>query len=139
MLKKLLQQMPSPGSPPKEGDLYREVTVGGRCFRLLYGYYEDADRSSPFNEPIPIYPDFIREPVYTREGAPVVTAMQDVCDSYRGKEGPDGCSDCLYFQKQEELFGICSCLKNKSHASLAREDRSEGQTALSPLRAEAQE
>ena len=44
-----------------------------------------ALRESPFNDPIPIYPDFIKEPHYTAEGIPIATAMQNVCEFYNGK------------------------------------------------------
>lgn len=98
---------------PKEGDLYKEVTVGGKTFRLLYGYYEDYERESRFNDPIPIYPDFIKNPLFTDEGIPFVTAMQDICLHYEGKQECDSCADCIHFQKGEELFGLCGCFENK--------------------------
>lgn len=99
---------------PKEGDLYKEVTVSGKTFRLLYGYYENFERESLFNEPIPIYPDFIKEPHYTADGVPLVTAMQNVCTHYGGKSDEDSsCSDCVFFQNSEELFGFCQCPQNK--------------------------
>ena len=99
---------------PKEGDLYKEVTISDKTFRLLYGYYESFERESPFNDPIPIYPDFIKEPHYTAEGIPIATAMQNVCEFYNGKNDEDSsCSDCVFFQKYEELFGLCNCSRNK--------------------------
>ena len=99
---------------PKEGDLYKEVTIFDKTFRLLYGYYESFERESPFNDPIPIYPDFIKEPHYTAEGIPIATAMQNVCEFYNGKNDEDSsCSDCVFFQKHEELFGLCNCPRNK--------------------------
>jgi len=99
---------------PNEGDLYKEVNVEGKIFRLLYGYYESFERESIFNEPIPIYPDFIKEPHYTDEGIPLVTAMQNVCEFYNGKNDEDSsCSECVFFQKYEELFGLCNCPQNK--------------------------
>ena len=99
---------------PKEGDLYKEVTIFDKTFRLLYGYYESFERESPFNDPIPIYPDFIKEPHYTAEGIPIATAMQNVCEFYNGKNDEDSsCSDCVFFQQYEELFGLCNCSRNK--------------------------
>ncbi len=100
-------------APPKEGDLYKEVIVGGKNFRLVYGYYEDFERESRHNEPMPIYPDFIKEPHFTEEGIPLVTAMQNICRYYSGKPEGDSCVDCIYFHKSEELFGLCSCPKNR--------------------------
>ena len=99
---------------PKEGDLYKEVTLFDKTFRLLYGYYESFERESPFNEPMPIYPDFSKEPHYTAEGIPMATAMQNVCEHYSGKHDEDSsCSDCGFFQSYEELFGLCNCPQNK--------------------------
>ena len=37
-------------------------------------------------EPIPLYPDFIRDPRYTADGMPFITAIQDVCRYYLGKK-----------------------------------------------------
>ena len=101
---------------PKEGDLYKVVNTHGRTFELRYGYYEECDRQNPLCEPIVIYPDFTKGPVYTDEGIPFVTMMQDVCKNYRGeaKRTPDTtCAECKYFQRGEEWFGICDCPKNK--------------------------
>lgn len=109
MLTNLFFHGAAPPATPKEGELYKEVTVGGRSFRLVYGYYEDFERESPFNEPIPIYPDLLKNPVYTAKGTPIVTAMQDICSDYLGKADGDSCSECIHFQKNAELFGLCSC------------------------------
>ncbi len=104
--------IPSPA--PKEGDLYKEVKVFGHTFRLLYGYYESFERESAFNEPIPIYPDFIKQPHYTADGIPITTAMQNVCRFYDGKNDEDSsCLDCRFFQSYEELFGLCGCPQNR--------------------------
>lgn len=99
---------------PKEGDFYKEVTVFGKTFRLRYGYYESFERESPFNDPMPIYPDFIKEPHYTAEGEPIVTAMQDTCEFYHEKNDEDSsCADCAFFEPGEDLFGVCRCPQNK--------------------------
>lgn len=114
MLSKILIHGVEQQSTPKEGDLYKEVTISGKKFKLLYGYYESFDRESVFNEPIPIYPDFLKEPHYTDDGIPIVTAMQNICDYYNGKNDEDSsCSDCDFFQRAEELFGLCYCPFNK--------------------------
>ncbi len=114
MLTKILMQDVECSSAPKEGDLYKEVTIAGKTFRLLYGYYESFERESVFNEPIPIYPDFLKEPHYTDIGIPIVTAMQNVCEYYNGKNDEDSsCSECCFFQSYEELFGLCNCPQNK--------------------------
>lgn len=114
MLTKILMQGAEQLPPPKEGDLYKEVTVGGNTFKIFYGYYEEFERESPFNDPMPIYPDFIKEPHYTAEGIPLVTAMQNICKFYNGKNDEDSCcADCVFFQKSEELFGLCNCPRKK--------------------------
>jgi len=104
-----------------EGELYKEVELHGRTFTLYYGYYEECDRQNPLCEPIVIYPDFLKEPVYTDNGEPFVTMMQDVCKSYRGKAkltSDTTCADCKYFERGEEWFGVCKCTYN-------REDKNE--------------
>jgi len=94
---------------PKEGDLYKTVTLFGKTFPLYYGYYEEFERYSRYNEPMPIYPDFLRNPVYTDDGTPLVTKMQDICAYYQGEGQEDSCATCDYFRKIEDLFGICIC------------------------------
>ncbi len=117
MYSKLLRNdQPTVRSAHKEGDLYRIVTTFGKTFELRYGYYEECDRQNSLCEPVIIYPDFAREPLYTDKGAPFVTMMQDACESYKGetKRTPDTiCEECQYFKQGEEWFGICTCPKNK--------------------------
>ncbi len=114
MLRKILMQDLEQPPAPKEGDLYKEITVGGKTFEIVYGYYEEFERGGSFNEPMPIYPDLINEPLYTAEGIPIVTAMQNVCESYSEKTDEDSsCSDCAFFQRSEDLFGFCNCPQNK--------------------------
>lgn len=114
MLTKILMQDADQSSSPKEGDFYKEFAVGGHTFNIFYGYYEEFERESPFNDPMPIYPDFTKEPHYTAEGIPLVTAMQNVCEYYSGKNDEDSsCSDCVFFQSCQELFGLCYCSQNK--------------------------
>lgn len=98
--------------PPEEGDLYIQVNISGRVFRIFYGYYEDFERKR--HEPIPLYPDFLRDPVYTEDGIPVVTGMQDICCYYKGRENGDSCITCDYFSQQEDLFGLCTCPKRRT-------------------------
>ena len=101
--------------PPKEGDLYKIITAHGKTFELYYGYYEEIDRHSKHSEPIEIYPNFIENPVYTDDGIPFATAMQDPCKHFklgagRSDDGEDNtCSHCRYYEKCEELLGVCRC------------------------------
>lgn len=95
---------------PRDGDLYKSITVHGQRFELRYGYYEDFERAS--GDPIPIYPDFKKNPLYTDGGYPFVTAMQEACAHHSG-DPEYGCHGCLYYKEEEELIGICLCERNK--------------------------
>ena len=116
MFSKLIQNdLPQQKAIPKEGDLYKVVNTYGRTFELRYGYYGECDRKY---DPDVIYPDFIQDPVYTDDGTPFVTMMQDACKSYKGnaKRTPDTtCAECKYFRRGKEWFGICDCKKNKKN------------------------
>ena len=116
MLRRLLWNE-VPTEEHREGDFYKVVTVFGRTFELRYGYYDEVDRQNPLCEPVILYPDFLTEPVYTEEGTPFVTVMQDACEAYRGetRRTPDTtCAECKYFKQGEEWFGICTYEKNQS-------------------------
>ena len=114
MFSKLIQNdLPQQKTVPKEGDLYKVVNTYGRTFELRYGYYGECDRKY---EPNVIYPDFIKEPLYTDNGEPFVTMVQDTCKSYSGKAkrtSDTTCCECKYFHSGEDWIGICTCLKNK--------------------------
>lgn len=116
MFSKLIQNdFPLKEFTHKEGELYKTVTTFGVTFELRYGYYRDCDRRY---EPNVIYPDFIKEPVYTESGEPFVTMVQDVCKNYKGdeKRTPDTtCCECKYFQRGEDWIGICTCPKNRKN------------------------
>lgn len=99
---------------PKEGDLYKVITAHGKTFELYYGYYEEIDRHSKYNEPIEIYPDFIQNPTYTDQGFAFVTAMQKTCEHFKGEADEDNtCYQCSHYEKCEELLGICKCKLRK--------------------------
>ena len=118
MLNKSLEiNAPTAGGVPVEGDLYKTVTVFGHTFELRYGYYSDTDRHT---EPVVIYPDFTKEPLYTENNEPFVTVLQDACECFkikgRGKRTEDStCSECIYFTQGEEWFGVCKCQSNKKN------------------------
>lgn len=105
---------PEERAVPKEGDLYKVITTHGKTFEIRYGYYEEIDRYSKYNDPIEIYPNFVKNPVYTDDGIPFATAMQDACKHFKGEKDADStCYQCSYYEKCEELLGICICLKNR--------------------------
>ena len=101
-----------------EGELYKKVTTYGRTFELRYGYYGELDRQNPLCQPAVIYPDFTAEPMYTDDGEPFATMLQDACARYRGesKKTPDTtCAECKYFKRGEEWIGICKCERNRKN------------------------
>lgn len=93
----------------RDGDLYKVVTVFDKTFELYYGYYDEREKDSKYTEPIPIYPNFIENPLYTDDGYQYATEMQDICSHFCGREGEDSCFSCCHFQKGEELIGLCRC------------------------------
>lgn len=115
MLSHILTQMESNPKPVcREGDLYKILNLHGHTFELRYGYYEDFERENPAVEPMPIYPDFQKEPRYTPEGCPFVTKMQDACKHYYGISQIQGdCAECRYYSHGDELMGICTCPHNR--------------------------
>ncbi|MBQ8184988.1 MAG: hypothetical protein IJ036_04290 [Lachnospiraceae bacterium] len=100
--------------PPKEGDIYKTVTVGQYTFELCYGYYEEFERDS--GEPVVIYPDLREQKIYTQNGQPIVTAIQDPCVHYevpQQKSRDECCNDCVHFEDPEDEIGICKCPHNQ--------------------------
>lgn len=96
----------------RDGDFYKRIDLWGRTFELRYGYYEEYERDK--GEPVPIFPDFKSNPVYTEEGYPFVTQMQELCQ-YGNSQFEDGCCvDCVHYLHGEDLIGICTNKKNKS-------------------------
>lgn len=114
MFTTLLENKNLPKEPEhKEGELYKTVTTFGKTFELRYGYYGENDGKNPLYV---IYPDFVSNPLYTDNGEPFVTVIQDACKSYRGKnkKTPDTtCEECKFFRQGEDWFGICDCIKNR--------------------------
>lgn len=107
----------------KEGDLYKCVDAYGERFELYYGYYEDFERVS--GEPIPIYPDFLASPRYTKDGYPFATQMQDMCEDgcFRREDLQDRCcGNCSYFSPAEDLLGICVRKKQERNTPLGKEN-----------------
>ena len=116
MLNTLLSR-DNPLEPKKniEGEIYKVVNIKGKTFELKYGYYEEIDRTH--NEPDVIYPDLLSEPQYTDGGQPIVTMMQDACEHFVGNKSADiDCSKCAYFERSEDLFGICRFTHAKKHS-----------------------
>ncbi len=101
--------MPNTKTVPKEGDLYKTVTIDQYVFELRYGYYAEADRAA--DEPVVIYPE-ISSQLYTKEGYRIVSAVSEACHRYTTEENTnrDGCCvDCIYYMPPGEDIGVCRC------------------------------
>lgn len=103
----------------REGDLCKIVEIEGHTFKIRYGYYEpELERGR--NNPMPIYPDFLKEPLYTAAGHPFVTADQEICRYFSPKpkiSGEGWCNDCRHLEKHDEFLGICKCPKRRKQES----------------------
>lgn len=97
----------------KEGTLFKTISLFGKSFEIRYGYYADYERDNEDNEPIPIYPDFLQAPVYTDDGYPFVTQMQDLCEHGESDQKEAYCIDCPYYVHGDELIGTCRCEKRR--------------------------
>ena len=96
---------------PQEGEVFKIIMLGGKSFEIKYGYYEDYERNA--GDPIPIYPDFIKEPCYANDGRPFVTQMQDTCKTASDRHLDGFCVECKHFCYGEDLIGFCNFGKNK--------------------------
>ena len=96
-----------------EGEIYEVIEIAGYKFEILCGYYTKQDKKAGLV--LPIYPDFIKDPKYTKEGFPLATCMQDSCRYYDvipNSDIEDKCIDCKYFENEiRKAIGICKCKK----------------------------
>lgn len=95
---------------PKEGDLHSVVRVDRHAFALRYGYCDERDRAT--GEPYILYPDLLSEPLYTREGYRIVTALQSICPHYappKDREWENCCYTCGFYPDHSSEIGICRC------------------------------
>ena len=97
----------------REGDLYKIVEIANHRFEIRYGYYDEKDRISKFNEPMPIFPDFLQNPFYDEDGYMLVTKIQDKCQFFESDKDFDTCYKCKYFREVEDMIGICKCQSRK--------------------------
>ena len=99
---------------PREGDLYRIITVEGHRFELRYGYYAEFERGG---DPVVIYPNLMKERLYTSDGKMLACSVQEPCEHYLvpyGKEKNDCCDDCIYYSEPRDEISICLCEQNRS-------------------------
>ncbi|MBE6770285.1 MAG: hypothetical protein E7548_05980 [Ruminococcaceae bacterium] len=99
-----------------EGAIYKILCIEDNTFEIRYGYYAEIEKKNPAVEPMPIYPDFIKNPKHTKEGFSFVTKMQDACGHYKGKFARfKECAECEFFKEGQDLIGICTCTKRKKN------------------------
>lgn len=99
-----------------EGALYKTLTIFGNTFEVRYGYYAEFERENENCYPVPIYPDFRENPLYTKDGYPFVTKMQGICRLGSSKFTDGCCADCPHYLHGEEMIGICTCAGNRKEA-----------------------
>lgn len=105
--------MNKPNAPNAEGELYRVYNVDGYTFEIRYGYYEESERGRI--DPLPVFPDFIKKPVYTKDGRPLVTVIQPPCNYYKpiSNQKEDWCGDCGYYADASSEISLCNCVHLK--------------------------
>lgn len=97
----------------RDGDLYKIVEIDGVEFKIYYGYLSDSERMRGW-EPYPVYPDFTKDPQYTKSGEAFATAFQGICKYYEPRaSGESWCDNCGLFDKRDTYIGICKCPNNK--------------------------
>ena len=95
---------------PIDGELYKVYTVCGHRFEIRYGYYEEGERGRV--DPVPIFPDFKQNPVYTQDGFRIVSLIQLPCKEYCPKnisERNDWCGDCIHYDGDKNEIAVCRC------------------------------
>ena len=97
----------------KEGDLYGIFQVFGKTFEIYYGYYEEYERSSPYNDPVPIYPDLLKSPQYDENGSPIVTEMQLSCEHYKAPSRETNADGAGIFNGESGCLGFAGASTGK--------------------------
>ncbi len=102
---------------PKEGELYKVYEVGGYTYEILYGYYEENERGRV--EPLPIFPDFRKKPVYTADGYPLAALIHSACQYYKSDRAkPENhCGDCIHYSDPKQEIAICKRQRRCKEAS----------------------
>ncbi len=101
---------------PREGDVYKVIQVGDKTFEIVYGYYSEEEKQ--WGEAMPILPDFTKTPIYTIDGEPLITRIQDACEFYEvseNKEGDFWCADCVHNKSPKDEISICGCKHNRKN------------------------
>ncbi len=98
---------------PNEGDLYKIYEVEGLFFEIRYGYYKEDERGRV--EPLPIFPDFRKNPVYTVDGYMLASLIHSACPYYESiKQKPElNCGDCIHYSDHKSEIAVCKCDKRR--------------------------
>ena len=87
--------------------------VEGATLTIPLRYDEKAGRY------MEVYPDFIKDPVYTPEGNPIMLTLEDACAFGEKKDTSEALIDCgscrFYRQMQNTLIGVCGCEKKRTN------------------------
>ncbi len=113
---------------PKEGQLYKRYAVGGYTFEIRYGYYAEDERGRV--EPLPIFPDFRKAPLYTEEGYPLASLIHSACGYYQSEKAkPEHyCGDCTHYSDPKQEIAICKCQNRRTPPSQEIKFRNGGTT-----------
>ena len=101
-------------APLKEGELYKVFSVGGHTFEVRYGYYDESERGRV--DPLPVFPDFVKNPTFSYDGRPVVAIVQSPCGYYVSRDEAnkeEWCGDCRHYSDAGAEIALCSCELNR--------------------------
>lgn len=98
-----------------EGELYEIIEIEGHRFEIICGYNTNQDKITGFV--MPIYPDFLKEPKYTKLGYPLASCSQNICEYYKRLPECDNegsCIDCYHFEREPmKMIGVCKCRERR--------------------------
>ncbi len=118
---------------PREGDLFNVFRVGGYTFEIRYGHYTEAERDAA-NEPVPIYPDLDKSPLYNEDGFRITNCISEGCRHFTAKSPKCEelqCLYCIHYDTSVCLdIGICRC-KKKRRRKLRKNDGNGGYEVFS--------
>lgn len=91
----------------------RKYIVEGAALTIPLRYDKNSGRY------MEVYPDFMKDPVYTPEGRPIMLTLEDACAFGKQKAANQPLVDCgscrFYRQAPNTLIGVCGCEKNRKN------------------------
>jgi len=95
---------------PKEGELCKTITLGGKNIDIRYERFEEVDLEHPIMAEVK---NFVEQPEYTKDGFAFRNDLDDACPYMIPKDGKDNrggsCDGCAYLSDQVDFIGICGC------------------------------